>query len=50
MKHRRGVNNDDIRATDGIIANNKIFWNNFDYYLPGSPVNLNNYTFSVTLE
>jgi hypothetical protein len=25
-------------ATDGIIANNKIFWNNFDYYLPGSPV------------
>ena len=25
-------------ATEGIIANNKIFWNNFDYYLPGSPV------------
>jgi hypothetical protein len=25
-------------ATNGIIANNKIFWNNFDYYLPGSPV------------
>ncbi len=25
-------------ATDGIISNDKIFWNNFDYYLPGSPV------------
>lgn len=25
-------------AEDGIIANDRIFWNNFDYYLPGSPV------------
>jgi hypothetical protein len=25
-------------ATNGVIANNKIFWNDFDYYRPGSPV------------
>jgi len=25
-------------ATSGVIEDNKIFWNNFDYYLPGSPV------------
>jgi hypothetical protein len=25
-------------ATSGVIEHNKIFWNNFDYYLPGSPV------------
>ena len=25
-------------AQTGVIANNKIFWNDFDYYLPGSPV------------
>jgi len=25
-------------ATDGVIADDQIFWNNFDYYRPGSPV------------
>jgi hypothetical protein len=25
-------------ATNGVIQNNKIFWNNFDYYKPNSPV------------
>ena len=25
-------------ASTGVIANNKIFWNNFDYYRKGSPV------------
>ena len=25
-------------ATNGIIEHNKVFWNDFNYYLPGSPV------------
>jgi hypothetical protein len=25
-------------ATSGVIEDNKVFWNNFDYYAPGSPV------------
>jgi hypothetical protein len=28
----------DQPADDGIIEDNQIFWNNFDYYRPGSPV------------